>query len=37
VDIAIRRWQRQTGARAVHAVSGKTFEEVASNGEAQHG
>lgn len=30
VDVAILRWQRYTGEQAVHAESGKTFEEVSS-------
>ena len=30
VDVAIRRWQRHTGGRAVHSVSGKTFDEIAN-------
>lgn len=29
VDTAIRRWQRYTGDSAVHAVTGKTFDELA--------
>jgi hypothetical protein len=28
VDLAIRRWQKQTGERAVHAATGKYFDEV---------
>lgn len=28
VDVAIRRWQRQTGEQAIHAVTGKRFDEV---------
>jgi DNA modification methylase len=28
VDTAIRRWQQQTGATAVHATSKKTFDKV---------
>jgi DNA modification methylase len=31
VDAAIRRWQRYTGGHAVHAVTGKRFDEIASN------
>ncbi len=27
-DVIIRRWQELTGKQAVHAVSGKTFDEV---------
>jgi hypothetical protein len=29
VDVAIRRWQRATGGQAVHAVSGKKFDDCA--------
>jgi DNA modification methylase len=28
VDVAVRRWQRHTARDAVHAVAGRTFEEV---------
>ena len=28
VDVAIRRWQKQTGKDAVHAVSGETFDAI---------
>jgi DNA modification methylase len=31
VDTAIRRWQRYTGERAVHAISGKTFDDIATD------
>ena len=34
VDVTIRRWQRHTGAHAVHAVSGIRFNDVAGG---QHG
>jgi DNA modification methylase len=39
VDTAIRRWQRYTGDHAIHAVSGKRFNELAANQkmEARHG
>jgi DNA modification methylase len=38
VDAAIRRWQRYTGDYAVHAVTGKRFDEIATNDtEAHHG
>jgi DNA modification methylase len=38
VDTAVRRWQRHTGDLAIHASSGKTFDEIASRAEeAQHG
>jgi DNA modification methylase len=30
VDVAIRRWQRHTGDRAIHAASGKCFDEIAA-------
>lgn len=30
VDVAVRRWQRYTGERAVHAVTGLSFDEVAA-------
>jgi hypothetical protein len=33
VDVAIRRWQKYTGDSAIHAVTGKCFEEVASSPE----
>lgn len=29
VDVAIRRWQRHTGNRAIHAATGKCFDELA--------
>ncbi len=29
VDVAVRRWQRYTGGQAVHAVTGRTFDETA--------
>ena len=29
VDVAVRRWQRHTGAHAVHAATGKRFDDVA--------
>ena len=29
VDLAIRRWQRFTGERAVHATSGEAFDQIA--------
>lgn len=31
VDVAIRRWQRHTGDHAIHAATGKHFDEVASS------
>lgn len=36
VDLAIRRWQRFTGDHAVHAGTGKRFEELAGVREARH-
>jgi DNA modification methylase len=36
VDIAIRRWQKHTGDYAVHAGTGKRFDEIAS-AEVSHG
>ena len=36
VDVAIRRWQNQTGERAVHATSGKHFDEIATVKETEH-
>ena len=29
VDVAVRRWQAYTGGQARHAVTGKTFDEMA--------
>jgi DNA modification methylase len=37
VDTAIRRWQRYTGDRAVHAITGKYFDELVDQGDAHHG
>jgi DNA modification methylase len=37
VDVAIRRWQRLTGDRAVHAVTNKNFDDLAIAQEVQHG
>lgn len=34
VDVIVKRWQGFTGQKAVHAESGKTFDEV-SNGDQQ--
>jgi DNA modification methylase len=36
VDTAIKRWQRDTGSHAIHAESGKRFEEVAALKEVVH-
>ena len=38
VDVAIRRWQRQTGDHAVHQKNGKRFDELAAETvEVSHG
>lgn len=40
VDVAIRRWQRHTGGHAIHAVTGKRFDDLAANNKesgVQHG
>jgi DNA modification methylase len=38
VDTAIRRWQRYTGDQAIHAITGKRFNDLAAdNREARHG
>jgi DNA modification methylase len=38
VDITIRRWQKHCGDRAVHAISGKRFDDIAAErAEEQHG
>ena len=36
VDVAVRRWQNYTGKAAVHAQSGKQFNEIAAQMEVQH-
>jgi DNA modification methylase len=36
VDAAIRRWQAYTGDRAVHATTGKCFDETAAAVETRH-
>jgi DNA modification methylase len=36
VDTAIRRWQKLTGENAIHAESGKTFNQIAAELEANH-
>jgi len=36
VDVAIRRWQDYTGDAAVHATTGKRFDELAALKEAVH-
>jgi DNA modification methylase len=37
VDVAIRRWQRLTGDRALHAVTKKYFDDLAVTQEVRHG
>jgi DNA modification methylase len=37
VDVAIRRWQKHTGGRAIHAETGEPFDERAAQMEASHG
>ena len=37
VDVAIRRWQRQTGDHAIHVATGKSFDEIASAAGVGHG
>ena len=37
VDVAIRRWQRLAGDRAVHAGTKKHFDDLAVTQEVQHG
>jgi DNA modification methylase len=37
VDVAIRRWQNYTGEAAIHAGSGKRFDEIAVEKEVVHG
>ncbi len=36
VDVAIRRWQKYTGESAVHAVTGRRFDEIAQQKEGQN-
>jgi DNA modification methylase len=37
VDAAVRRWQRHTGDHAIHAPTGKRFDDLAATSEASHG
>ena len=37
VDLAIRRWQNQSGSAAVHTQTGKTFNETTARAEVQRG
>jgi DNA modification methylase len=36
VDVAIRRWQRQTGDAAIHAATDKRFDDVGASAEVPH-
>ena len=36
VDVAIMRWQRLTGESAIHAQSGKTFNQLSQEMENHH-
>jgi len=37
VDVAIRRWERHTGDRAIHVSTGKYFDDVATRAGTEHG
>jgi DNA modification methylase len=37
VDVAIRRWQKHTGDRAIHLATGKSFDEIGFQSEVRHG
>ena len=37
VDVAIRRWQKHTGDHAIHAVTGKKFNDITADSEVRHG
>ena len=37
IDVAIRRWQKYTGEAAIHATTGKRFDEIATEQEVHHG
>ena len=37
VDVAIRRWQKHTGDRAIHVGTDKSFDDIAAASEAHHG
>jgi DNA modification methylase len=37
IDTAIRRWQKYTGGAAVHALTGKRFDEITAEQEVSHG
>jgi DNA modification methylase len=36
IDVAIRRWQKHTGNRAIHLATGKSFDEIGSQSEVSH-
>jgi len=36
VDVAIRRWQKHTGDRAIHLATGKCFDDLATGAEVRH-
>jgi hypothetical protein len=36
VDVAIRRWQNHTGSTAIHTLTGKNFDEIATERKAQY-
>jgi DNA modification methylase len=36
VDVAVRRWQKLTGGVALHAISGRSFDDLARNSENAH-
>ncbi len=37
IDVAIRRWQKYTGEAAIHATTGKRFDEIATEQGVHHG
>jgi len=37
IDVAIRRWQKYTGDAAIHAATGRRFDEIAAEQEVSHG
>jgi DNA modification methylase len=37
VDVAIKRWQKHTGDHAIHAETGKSFDELTALTEASRG
>ncbi len=36
VDVAIRRWQKHSGDRAIHLATGKCFDDLATGAEVRH-